>query len=110
MSFYFMQETLCPFQTCEGYVLAYTARRFAVKEFNLCWVPHTLDNNPKAERVALSSELLEVLMSKGRNEFDYVITSDESWFYFECRHAIVQAYHEMRFQKELNKKLTPKRV
>jgi hypothetical protein len=39
-----MQEAMCPFQACEGYVLVYIAQRFAVKKFNLCQVPHTLDS------------------------------------------------------------------
>jgi hypothetical protein len=84
-----MQETLCPLQACESYVLVYTARRFAAKKFNLRWVPHILDSNQRAQRVELSSELLEVLTSQGRNKFHHAITGDELWFYFECPHAAV---------------------
>jgi hypothetical protein len=40
-----------------------------LKEFNLRWVLHTLDSNSKAERIVLSSELLEVLTSKRQNDF-----------------------------------------
>jgi hypothetical protein len=60
-----------------------------LQKFNLRWIPHTLGGNQKVERVALSSELFEILTNQGRNEFDQVIAGDESWFYFEYPHAVV---------------------
>jgi hypothetical protein len=84
-----MQETLCPLQACDGDVRSYIARCFAVKKFNLRWTSHTPGSNQKAEWSALSSELLQILTSQRRNEFDDVITGDESRFYFEYPHAAV---------------------
>jgi hypothetical protein len=60
-----------------------------LKKFNLRRIPHTLDSNSKAELIALSLELLEVLMSQRRNEFDHIITGKESWFYFEYLYVTV---------------------
>jgi hypothetical protein len=67
-----MQETLFPLQACESHVVAHSALRFAVEKLNLRFVPQTLENNRKAERVALSSQLPEVLTSQERNKFDQV--------------------------------------
>jgi hypothetical protein len=69
-----VQETLFQFHVCEDYVRAETARHFAPQKVNICWIPHTIDDNQKAERIAFSSELLEVPMNQGRNEFDHIIT------------------------------------
>jgi hypothetical protein len=87
--FYFIQETLCTLQACECYVLAYIAWHFALKKFNLRWVPHTLDNNQKSKWVVLSSELLKVITSERRNKFDHIIIVDESWFYLEYPHTAI---------------------
>jgi histone-lysine N-methyltransferase SETMAR len=70
-------------------VLAYIARCFALKKFNLHYFPYSLDNNQIAEWVAFSSELLEVLTSQRRNRFDHIITGDEFWFDFEYPYAEV---------------------
>jgi hypothetical protein len=73
-----MQETLCPLQACEDYVLVYIAQRFVVIKIQFTLSPAHSRQQSKAERIALPSELLEVLTSQKRNEFDHVITSDES--------------------------------
>jgi hypothetical protein len=49
-----------------------------IKKFNLRRVPHTLNSTEKAERVTLSHEILAVLESDRRNNFQNVITGDES--------------------------------
>jgi hypothetical protein len=65
-----MQQTLYELQTCESYALADIARNFAAIKFNVCWIPSTLAHNQINEKMALSSELLEVVTSQGRNEFN----------------------------------------
>jgi hypothetical protein len=40
-----MKTTLFQLQAYEGYMFAYTARRFASKKFNLHWIPQILDDN-----------------------------------------------------------------
>jgi histone-lysine N-methyltransferase SETMAR len=52
----------------------------ALQKFNLRWVPHRLDSTQKQNRVTFSRALLEVLRREQQNNFDHVITGDESWF------------------------------
>jgi hypothetical protein len=61
------------------------------KKFNLRWVPHSLDDTPKAERISLSADLVRVLKENQKTEFGNFITGDESWFYFEHLHQSVSA-------------------
>jgi hypothetical protein len=44
-SCYFMRETLCLLQTCDGYVLAYPARRFALNKDQFKMILHIPDRN-----------------------------------------------------------------
>jgi hypothetical protein len=48
-----------------------------VKKFNLWWVPHSLDDAQKAERVSLSTNLLRVLKENQKTGFANIITGDE---------------------------------
>jgi hypothetical protein len=110
ISFYFMQETLFPFQAWNGYLIAHITQRFDVKKFNLRWVPHTLDNNQNAEWIAFSLELLEVLTSQEQNEFDHVITSNDPRFYFEYLHAAVWNPSQDEIAEKIKYKIDIKRV
>jgi histone-lysine N-methyltransferase SETMAR len=53
----------------------------ALQKFTLRWVPHRLHSTQKQNRVTFSSALLEVLRREQQNNFDLVITGDESWFF-----------------------------
>jgi hypothetical protein len=57
-----------------------------LQKFNLHSVPHSLSDDPKAERVSISGEMLRILESEERHNFDTILTGDESWFYFEYRY------------------------
>jgi hypothetical protein len=52
----------------------------ALQKFNLRWVPHTLDFAQKRNRVTFSRALLELLRREQENNFEHVVTGDESWF------------------------------
>jgi histone-lysine N-methyltransferase SETMAR len=53
---------------------------------NLHRVPHTLSPAQKAQRVAMATELQQVVrLAKYRN-WHYVLTGGESWFYFAIDH------------------------
>jgi hypothetical protein len=54
-----------------------------LQKFNLRWIPSSLDDAHKAERVSLSTDILRVLKEHQRNEFAQIITGDNSWFYFD---------------------------
>jgi hypothetical protein len=57
---------------------------FVVK--HLRWVPHSLTDDQKGERVALSKQLLRELCSIKRHGWQFIITLDESWFYLATDH------------------------
>jgi hypothetical protein len=54
-----------------------------LQKFNLRWVPHSLSDDQKAGRVSISGEMLRILESEERHNFDTILTGDESRFYFE---------------------------
>jgi hypothetical protein len=54
---------------------------------HLRWVPHTLTDTQKGQRVTLSNRLLLKLLSIKHNGWHFVITLDESWFYFSTDHG-----------------------
>jgi histone-lysine N-methyltransferase SETMAR len=60
-----------------------------LQKFNLRWIPHSLDDPHKTERVSLSRDLLTVLKKDQRKGFAQVITGDESWFYFDSLHQSI---------------------
>jgi hypothetical protein len=60
-----------------------------LKMFNLRWVPHSLDDAQKIERVSFSTDILKILKEDQKNSFAQVITGDESLFYFDCFHQSV---------------------
>lgn len=49
---------------------------------HLKFVPHTLSDSQKVERVELSRKLLEVIKQARHQSWAYFLTGDESWFYF----------------------------
>jgi transposase len=63
----------------------------ALQKFNLRWVPHRLDSTQKQNRVTFSRALLEVLRREQQNNFDHVITGDESWFFIHYPNESVWA-------------------
>jgi transposase len=60
-----------------------------VKKFNLRWVPHSLDDAQKAERVSLSTDILRVLKENQKTDFVNIIAGDKSLFYFGYPHQSV---------------------
>jgi hypothetical protein len=48
------------------------------EKFTLRWVPHSLNSNQNAERVTLSHGLFKVLKKDKENDFENVLTRDES--------------------------------
>jgi hypothetical protein len=57
---------------------------FIVK--HLRWVPHSLSATQKAQRVTLANQLLLELRSIKHHGWHFVVTLDESWFYFATDH------------------------
>ena len=47
------------------------------------WVPHILTEKQRYDRVAASRELLSVLDEASRDDFKFLVTGDESWFFYE---------------------------
>jgi hypothetical protein len=56
------------------------SRVFVVK--HLRWVPHTLTPTNKIECATLSIEFLRQVRSIEHHSWQFIITLDESWFYF----------------------------
>jgi hypothetical protein len=63
----------------------------ALQQFSLRWVPQRLDSTQKQNRVTFSRALLEVLRREQQNNFDHVITGDESWFFIDYPNESVWA-------------------
>jgi histone-lysine N-methyltransferase SETMAR len=53
---------------------------------NLRIIPHSLSDTQKATRVETAIDLKKVLMSAKHRGWRYILTGDESWFYFNIDH------------------------
>jgi histone-lysine N-methyltransferase SETMAR len=60
---------------------------FVVK--HLHWVPHELTANQKSLRASLSKQLLREVQSIQHQGWQFIITLDESWFYFATSHELI---------------------
>jgi histone-lysine N-methyltransferase SETMAR len=47
------------------------------------WIPHTLSDEHKLERVRLAKEIKSTLIADQRYGFEHIITGDESWILYE---------------------------
>jgi hypothetical protein len=79
----------------------------ASEKFNLRWFQHSLEGSQRAERVALSAKLLQVVENDERNRFRPIFTGDKLRFYFEYPHEAAWTDRGMRFQKESNDAIAP---
>jgi hypothetical protein len=50
-------------------------------KFHLRWIPYTLTEDQKSERLTYSRQPLATLEQQQPMDFEHIITEDESWFY-----------------------------
>jgi transposase len=75
-------KVLCRhFRVAKGTCLRILHDELGLKKLHLRWVPHTLDQAGKNERVTYSRALLEQLTEAQQDDFQHVVTGDESWFF-----------------------------
>jgi hypothetical protein len=99
----------CPFTSCKRLCVHFRIGKATClcilhdvlyrEKFTLRWVPHSLDNNQKAERVTFSHRLLEALKKDGENNFHNILTGDESCFISNIYMTQCRLHPEMRFGK-----------
>lgn len=56
--------------------------RLHLKCCRIKWIPHQLDSSQKNARLKYSKQLLDVLKSCSKNKWRYLVTGDESWFFY----------------------------
>jgi transposase len=52
-----------------------------LEKFNLCYVPHSLEDDQKRSRVELFRVLLQILEQDQQQKFEHILRGDESWFF-----------------------------
>jgi transposase len=62
-------------QTVKTYLTEY----LHYKKFNYKWIPHTLTDENKKQRVLCAKQMLDVLTVDQINGFHHIITGDETW-------------------------------
>jgi histone-lysine N-methyltransferase SETMAR len=70
------QETNVPSTS----VYRYLTQKLGYVHRSLRWIPHTLSQSNKIQRVELSKQLLELLRTAKKNNYRFFVTGDESWF------------------------------
>ena len=63
-------------------ILSHLKDSLNLKCLQLKWIPHSLNSFQKEKHVILSNSLLKQLEVASKNNFLFVLTSDESWFEF----------------------------
>jgi hypothetical protein len=56
------------------------------RKWLLRWIPHLISENEAQYRAAFFEDLLQVARRAKETNFEYLLTDDESWFYYEYRH------------------------
>lgn len=64
-------------------IFDHITKTLGYKNRSLKWVPHELTCDMKEKRYKDSKLLLDYLMSESFNNFEFIITGDESWFYLD---------------------------
>jgi hypothetical protein len=57
-------------------------RDLGMRKFTRRWVPHDLSARDKAQRAVDAQMLLQALRNEQSQNFSYIMTGDESWFYY----------------------------
>jgi hypothetical protein len=83
----------------QGNLLACASRLFAFEQFNLRYVPHSLEADQKPLRVELSRELLQIFKQDQQHEFEQILTGDENWFFLSIFIICVGQQIQMRCLK-----------
>ena len=63
--------------------------RLGFKSYNLRWIPHELSLIQKNTRAHLCRELIPILERAKKNGYHFILTGDESWFYYTSKNKIV---------------------
>lgn len=56
--------------------------RMGYKQYNFKWIPHILTFYQKYQRMDDSRALIEVLKKAKKNGWHFIVTGDESWFFY----------------------------
>jgi hypothetical protein len=57
-------------------------RELGLRRFSRKWLPHSLSESQKADRVAMATNLLNLLREQAQFSFSQIVTGDESWFLY----------------------------
>jgi hypothetical protein len=79
-----------------------------LEKFNLRDVPHSLEADQKRSRVEFSRKVLQILEQDQQYEFEYRLTGDDSWFFFEYFHHSCWAANPGHVTEIPNRKFNPK--
>ena len=63
--------------------------RLGYKPYNFRWIPHVLNFSQKMARVNDSKALIEILKKAKRNGWHFILTGDESWFFYRTPGGIM---------------------
>jgi hypothetical protein len=83
-SAYSLADSIGISQQC---VLNHLHDSLGLQNFQLRWIPHELTELLRDERVEFCQRMLPVLERRGKDNFHYLVTGDESWFFLEYQHS-----------------------
>ena len=79
-----------------------------LRKLKLRWVPFSLNQNQKNQRVTISQKILNLLSNP--NKQWKIITGDESWFYFNSYHDSEWVSDKSQVSVAINKKISSKKA
>jgi hypothetical protein len=60
--------------------------------YKTCWIPHRLSEEQRADRVARSQDMLQMMKDLGSKQQKNLITGDESWISWDNHHRGMLAH------------------
>lgn len=81
---------------------SHLTEHLGLKPFHLKWVPYFLTAEMKENRVRFATNMLIELQKQAKSDFKFVITGDESWFYFNYSHTHLWSHDNDNVPQRVN--------
>jgi hypothetical protein len=57
-------------------------RELGSRKFSRLWVPHSLSDSQKLDRIRKARHMLDILLEQRKKSFNCIVISDQSWFVY----------------------------
>jgi hypothetical protein len=89
LTFSSVRQPSCVIHLPETTVYRRVSEKLGCTAHYLWWVRHILSDDQNATRVQSSKSILTILRAEKTRDWQYMVTLDESWFYYVTDHELI---------------------